>query len=243
MMKSALLIFLVLFALFLYNSQPATNKKQSSVVHVVTLNDSVQTRSYEEIKSEIADQRKQFEARYSSADTLAKKEIIKEINHYWVKAIANDLYSKWKDTPWDFNGTTTQPQQGSIACGYFVTTILQHMDLKINRVKLAICASSQMMKSLTPKQRLKNLSYLDYTGFNNKLKEYGKGVYVIGLDFHTGFIIHDGSEVWFLHSNYIDRKGVIKETVLHSAALKASKTRWLVTLTNDTDFLQNWLKG
>lgn len=100
-----------------------------------------------------------------------------------------------------------------------------------------------MMKSLTPKQRIKNLSYLSYSAFNDTLNEYGKGVYIIGLDFHTGFIINDGKENWFIHSNYIGRKGVTKKLVINSRALKSSKTRWVVSLTGDKNFLQKWLEG
>jgi hypothetical protein len=162
---------------------------------------------------------------------------------FWVNTISNDLYRYWKNTPWDYNGNTTQPGKEAIACGYFVTTILRDMDLSINRIKLATCVSSQMMKSLTPGQRLKNLSYLSYDSFNDKLKQMGKGVYVIGLDFHTGFIVNDGRENWFIHSNYINRKGVTKEPVMASAALKASGTRWLISLTGDREFLQKWLRG
>ena len=112
--------------------------------------------------------------------------MLEEIKKIWVNTISNDLYQEWKNTPWDFNGTTTKPGQGNIACGYFVATILRDMGLEINRIKLSVCASSQMMKSLVPKQPLKNISNLGYSDFNEKLKEYGKGVYIIGLDFHTG---------------------------------------------------------
>jgi hypothetical protein len=118
---------------------------------------------------------------------------------------------------------------------------LRDMGLKVNRRKLSVCASSQMMKSLVPKQQLKNLSRLSYPDFNKKLSEYGKGVYIIGLDFHTGFIVNDGKENWFIHSNYINRKGVTKEAVISSTALQSSKTRWMVSLTKDKYFLQKWL--
>src|SRR5258708_39558918 len=110
------------------------------------------------------------------------------------------------------------------------------MDLTIPRNKLAVCPSAVMMHSITPHQKLKNLSYLSYTDFDDILKLYGKGVYIIGLDFHTGFIVNDGTENWFIHSNYIDRQGVMKERVLYSAALRSSKTRWMISLTNDKDF-------
>jgi len=39
------------------------------------------------------------------------------------------------------------------------------------------------------------------------------------------------------------QKRAIEEIVLISAALKASKTRWVVSLTNDKDFLERWLKN
>ncbi len=166
-----------------------------------------------------------------------------EITNFWVRSIGIELYSHWKNTPWDFNGTANRPEGGAIACGYFVTTILRDMDYKLDRNKLAICASSVMMKALTPFQKIKNISSLSYTDFNDTLSKWGKGVYIIGLDFHTGFIINDGLDNWFIHSNYIKRKGVSKELVLNSSALRSSKTRWLVSLTNDNNFLNKWLKG
>jgi len=195
-------------------------------------------RSYLEIKDSIVMNRKRLSAKYSSL-----KRESGEITDFWIDNISIGLYSKWQNTPWDFNGTTEKPNEGAIACGYFVTTILRDMDLKINRNKLAVCASSIMMKTLAPQQKVKNLSYLNYAAFNDTLKQLGKGVYIIGLDFHTGFIVNDGKENWFIHSNYIKRKGVTKETVNNSAALRSSRTRWLISLTSDRDFVGHWLKG
>jgi hypothetical protein len=51
--------------------------------------------------------------------------------------------------------------------------------------------------------------------------------------------VNDGHENWFIHSNYIQQKGVTKETVLDSDALKISKTRWMISLTGDIDFCIN----
>ncbi len=198
--------------------------------------------SYKEIKDSIANYRKQFAAKYSKSlpRSIAANEAL---NEFWISSISNTLFTKWENTPWDFNGITTTPKQGAIACGYFVTTILRDMDCKINRTKLAICPSSVMMRTLAPRQKLMNLSSLAYVDFNDALKDLGKGVYIIGLDFHTGFIVNDGRDNWFIHSNYIRREGVIKERVLNSGALRSSKTRWLISLTRDKVFMQKWLKG
>lgn len=204
-------------------------------------NDSLESKSYSyaQLKEEIEVSRKQFSMNYQLVHH--KTDFLGKINNFWVNTISNDLYLFWKNTPWDFNGTTTKPGQGTIACGFFVATLLQDMGLKVNRRKLSVCASSQMMKSLVPHQQLKNLSRLSYSDFNRKISEYDKGVYIIGLDFHTGFIVNDGKENWFIHSNYIGRKGVTKEAVMNSAALQSSKTRWIVSLTNDKYFLDKWL--
>ena len=92
-----------------------------------------------------------------------------------------------------------------------------------------------MMKAVCPGQKVKNLSYLSYSKFNDSLLKFGKGVYIIGLDFHTGFIVNDGQDNWFIHSNYISRKGVSKEKLHESPALRSSKTRWMISLTGDAE--------
>jgi hypothetical protein len=195
-------------------------------------------KSYDEIKNSIIVERRRFYVKYPLL-----KGSVDEITNFWIKCIGSELYNSWKNTPWDFNGTANKPNEGAIACGYFVTTILRDMDVNINRNRLAVCASSVMMKSLTPNQKIMNLSSLTYVDFDEELKKRGKAVYIVGLDFHTGFLINDGLETWFVHSNYINRKGVTKESVSTSIALRTSKTRWLVSLTNDKDFLNRWLKN
>jgi len=233
--------FFSILILFCISSCQKSTRKHSNLVSV-THNQFID-KSYDEIIDSIRIIKKKFLVKYSSFAALDKKSGIDEIGDFWVSIICNELYDKWKNTPWDYNGTADRPNQGAIACGYFVTTILRDMDLKINRSKLAMCASSVMMRSLVPHQKIRNLSYLSYSDFNNELKNCGKGVYIIGLDFHTGFIVNDGVENWFIHSYFVKRRGVVKEAVLNSRALRSSKTRWIISLTNDKEFLYKWMKG
>ncbi len=205
--------------------------------------DFIPNKSYNQTKEEIENKRKEFSVKYPSVNAHNPEKIQQAIIDYWVSSISNDLFNQWQNTPWDFNGTASRPNKEPIACGYFVTAILLDMSLKIDRRKLSVFTSSAMMKSLTPNQKLKNLSHLSYRDFYKTLKHFGKGVYIIGLDFHTGFIVNDGKEVWFIYSNYIKRKGVTKENILNSVALQSSKTRWMICLTHDRDFLYKWLKG
>jgi hypothetical protein len=207
----------------------------------ITAPDSIPAIPYYQYKENLVAKRKDFINEYDSA--VDKERIFDRINDFWVEEMTTGLYSYWKDTPWDFNGTTTSPGEGTIACGFFVTTLLQDMGFPVDRRKLAICASSVMMKSLVPQQRLKNLDQLSYPGFCDSVGAYPKGIYVIGLDFHTGFIVNDGTEAYFIHSNYIGRKGVVKELIKDSDALKASRTKWMVALTTDHSFLRKWLSN
>ena len=55
-------------------------------------------------------------------------------------------------------------------------------------------------------------------------------VYIVGLDFHTGFITRENQDTYFIHSNYIKNKGVTKELTQTSKALNASKTFMIGTL-------------
>ncbi len=216
------------------------NQESSSAVSTQHIEPGVvDTLSYDQLKKNVSDKRKLFNK--ASLD-LKNPKNLNVLKDYWVNTLLNDFYPKWAQTPWDYNGTTEQPGVGNIACGYFVTTLLRDMGVKIQRIKLAVCPSSEMMKALVPGQELINLSSLSFNDFNNRITAYGKGVYIIGLDFHTGFIINDGTENWALHSNYIDRQGVTKETILNSDAFRSSKTRWLVCLTSDIDFLSRWIK-
>lgn len=202
----------------------------------ISLTQIVKEKSYDEIKIEIDSVRNDYLNTYHH---LAWE--VEPITTFWIETIGEKVYSQWENTPWDFNGTTETPKQGAIACGFFVTTVLRDMGVKINRTKLAICPSLSMMKTLTPTQKVQNLSNMNFPDFYTQLKKMGKGVYIIGLDFHTGFIVNDDHEIWFIHSNYQNRKGVVKEAVHVSSALQSSKTRWLISLTADTNFINKWI--
>lgn len=194
-------------------------------------------KTYDETKKFIDSMRISFRNLYLK-DSANAKQLMKE---FLTNTISDQLYNYWKGTPWDFNGTTTTPKEGMIACGFFVTGLLKDAGFKLPRTKLAVCPSLTMMKYLTSSKSIKNLSTLNYVEFVSWLKNQGKGVYIVGLDYHTGFIVHDGNEVWFIHSNYIYRLGVMKEKLIESRALKSSKTRYITSLTNNDRFLRNWI--
>jgi hypothetical protein len=159
----------------------------------------------------------------------------------FVKLITQRVFPYWYGTSWDYNGTTETPRQGKIACGYFVTTTLRDMGVPINRVKMAQCASEEMIRALVQKKNIYHLSGLSLAAFEKKLETYGKGLYIIGLDNHTGFIwIHDTGN-YFIHASGWFPFKVVRDKVGTSSVLERSKYRVVGKISADEGFLKSWI--
>ncbi|MBL7731110.1 MAG: hypothetical protein JNM88_08030 [Chitinophagaceae bacterium] len=137
--------------------------------------------------------------------------------------ITDSLVPCWYGTPWDFNGTTQVPGEGKIACGYFVTTTLRDAGMKIDRVKMAQCVSQNLVYDMCGDFKKFSNKPLDY--FVNTVKKSGFGLYIVGLDNHTGYIYHDGNEVWFIHSGVLAPRCALKEKAIESETLRRSAYR------------------
>ena len=110
----------------------------------------------------------------------------------------------WVGTKWDYNGTTQTPQQGMIACGYFVSTLLEQAGFNIDRVALARQASEAMIKNLTNESHISRFSRAPIDQINNDIILSGEGLYIVGLDYHTGLITYDGEKIRMIHSGPIE---------------------------------------
>jgi hypothetical protein len=227
-----------LFLLLIFSACMPGEKKEYPDPPLVDIPRQHVALDYPEFKARLQNKQQVFAG---TIKTPISAEAAMQLRNYWVEIFSDSFYNYWAKTKWDFNGTSQVPGEGNIACGYFVTTLLKDMGLPVNRVKLAVCPSLQMMKTVAPSQPVLNYSSMSWEAFDQKIRERGKGIYIIGLDFHTGFVINDGNKNWFLHSNYIQRKGVMKELMISSQALRASKTRWLVSLTDGVGVFRNWL--
>ncbi len=152
--------------------------------------------------------------------------------------INNDIPLYWTGTKWDFNGTTKKPKVGTIACGYFLTTVMDQTGYEIKRVWMAQQASSVLIKSYC--------SDVKITGSLKGLKAYLKeqpdsSCFILGLDFHTGFVTKNGDTFSFIHSNYIDGEGVIKESIDISEALATNEFFMIGSLTKNKERISEWM--
>lgn len=157
------------------------------------------------------------------------------------KAITETVIPPWIGTPWDFNGTSENPQQGSIACGYFVTTVLRDAGLNLARIKLAQMASGQMISSLVQSKYIRRFSNISMADFIESIQRQGYGLYIVGLDNHTGFIYNSGDDIYFIHSTYVGTSNVQKEKAVSCWILEQSKYRVLGKISADEKVLERWI--
>lgn len=154
----------------------------------------------------------------------------------------NSIFPYWYGTAWDFNGVSNKPGEGEIACGYFVSTTLRHIEFRLNRFKLAQKASADIADYLCEKSSIKKFNKIENVK-THLLSKSNNRIYVVGLDYHVGFITKENDELFFIHSNYIDREGVVRERFDDSPALHASNLYVVGSVSDNIPFLEKWLRG
>ncbi|TLP81446.1 hypothetical protein [Maribacter sp. ACAM166] len=162
-------------------------------------------------------------------------------------AFANQLVDKiiphWYGTPWSFGGHTAIPNEGKIACGYFISTTLRDMGVNINRYKLAqkspideakmISCGSVINKVVqdTPEKAFAEIDRLTQ-----------EGLYFIGFDEgHVGYLLKRKGELFLIHSNYLNPVSVCMETLKESRVFKRFTKFHLVAISHNDTLLKRWL--
>jgi hypothetical protein len=156
-----------------------------------------------------------------------------------VATLRDELLPAWNGTPWAMNGTSQVPLQGSIACGYFISTTLQHAGFRVERARLGQQASEHITRSLVTSEPIWRSSDWTIERFVAKLRRGGNGIYLVGLDNHVGFVIVDGADTWFHHAG--PRAGVAREPALTASFLSTSRYREAAKLFDDA-LVEKWLR-
>lgn len=74
-----------------------------------------------------------------------------QLSEAFCSLIVEEIIAYLIGTKWDYNRTTEIPRTGSIACEYFVTTVLRDAGVRLSRSKLAQLASEVDQASRTRK--------------------------------------------------------------------------------------------
>ena len=209
-----------------------TMKKNILIVLLIPFYFSCKTKLGNDLKKVsivLAQQPIDFVCNYEKQKTVCLKlqqlSLTNELENKIVSTICDSLIPCWYGTTWNFYGTSETPGKGTIACGYFVTTVIRDAGIPIQRIKMAQVPSEEMIRNVCERSSIKRFSNISIGDFTREVKAMGFGLYVTGLDSHTGFIYNDGNEVYFIHSNYSTPKCVVKEIAAQSAVLAYSKYR------------------
>ena len=186
----------------------------------------------------------QLRARLNSAFNL-KKITMEEVKISFSDHLVNRLIPHWYGTEWSFNGHTAIPKKGKIACGYFVSTTLRDMGLRLNRYKLAQKSPIDEAKMISCGAVVNTITA---SNTSTAIQEIGKitqeGISFIGFDEgHVGFLLKKEGELFLVHSNYLyPNAEVCMERLEESNVFKKFLTFHLVDISNNDLLIQRWLK-
>jgi len=200
--------------------------------------------AYGENRKRLEEYRMKAALRYRNTTSEEKKAVVNEARRTLEKQLREKIFPAWDGTIWDFNGTSSVPGEGKIACGYFVSTCLTQMGFKVSRVRLAQQPSQRIIETFMPKSERKILAGgASMARVREYLKSRGDGIYIVGLDTHVGFISVEGDDMAFIHSSYYRPDSVVKtERLKTKNPLSDSKYRVFGKIFAD-EMVIKWLRG
>lgn len=209
------------------------------VLPLVLMLSSASTGTYDEARAGLEERRQSLSLEWkrhrAQARTTARDAFLTYLD--------TQAFPAWKGTPWAFHGTTTTPKEGAIACGYFVTTVLEQAHVKLERVKLAQQASAYLVSTLARGSKVEWLRPKDSAQALAQMKERfpEAKLLVVGFDLHVGFVRIEGERAEFCHSSYLEPAAVTCEEPVAAGAF-ASNVYVVADVLND-GLVDDWVLG
>lgn len=191
---------------------------------------------YNTAKSAMGNMRIRLQAAYN-----AKQVSLDSVSNYFTQAYVNTIIPHWYGTKWSFEGHTTMPQQGEIACGYLVSTTLSHSGVNVNRYKVAQQAPYNEALTYACGDSVYNIVGAENISATLLQPQFAEGLYFIGLyKSHVGLLLKRGDRIFFIHSDYVDGKTVIEDAAV-SPVLAYYFTFYVTPLSHNAAFITKWL--
>jgi hypothetical protein len=159
--------------------------------------------------------------------------------------LVDRIIPHWYGTPWSFEGHTAVPNQGKIACGYFISTTLRDMGIKLNRYKLAQKSPIDEAKIISCGAAITSVVQENpekaYEEIDRMTKE---GLHFIGFDTgHVGYLLKRNGELYLIHSNYFSPGSVCIELLQESRVFNSFSKFHLVDISNNDVLIKRWLEN
>ena len=168
-----------------------------------------------------------------------------------LQAMREVVLPAWLGMPWGLgpSSTPTRPHQPDtvIACGYFVSSTLENLGLKLGtRFSFAQAPALHAQRSLAPAPRDLHVFFsIPGDELARKIAALGEGLYVIGLNNHIGFVDVRGAEVRIVHASYTGEQVVTDEPLATAEVIANSRAAgyFVTPLLQDDRLIEHWLRG
>ncbi|HEX5790285.1 MAG TPA: hypothetical protein VFY13_03985 [Luteolibacter sp.] len=199
--------------------------------------------TYQVLKSELERWRVELAGRHRKARNPQVRAAIEAEARVLIEKVMPEMMRCWLGTPWDFNGIAAAPGGGKIACGYFVSTVLQDAGFRVDRYRLAQQPSSLILHTFLPHEQCRLTAGQDYNAFADGLQQLEAGIYLCGLDHHVGFLVVGDETFRFVHASASSPPRVVDQSRDDATALRVSNWRMIGNLSASPDVIRAWLKG
>ncbi|MBT8493855.1 MAG: hypothetical protein KJO07_12455 [Deltaproteobacteria bacterium] len=153
-----------------------------------------------------------------------------------------DLSRHWLGTRWALGAPqTNRPGVGKVNCGTFVGRILRDAGFVVRVKKLQRQPSALIIKSFVGGKRVRKFSNASMSSFLRSVRQMGPGVFIVGLDFHVGFLIQTERDLRFVHASYVTHT-VVDEPAATAVPIVTSKYRVVGKLLSNRN-IDDWLLG
>jgi len=196
--------------------------------------------TYAVLAGEVEFHRKKLAAQYLAAQTVTEQNKVLSSARNFLELTMPELMSCWLGTPWDYNGMASIPGNGKVACGYFVSTIMRDSGFGVHRIRLAQQPSQNILRTFLPRDQLEIKVDAEYDDYMQTLRNGERGIYIIGLDQHVGFLINAADGLHFIHSGGVYRR-VVNESIPAATSIQNSRYRVIGHLTGNLELLRKWL--
>ncbi|SNR16782.1 hypothetical protein [Tenacibaculum jejuense] len=211
--------------------EPKTHQIKSLQEFVLTED---KNRNYQQIRNTILEQKRE----------LLERKQFDSLSQFFETALLHRIIPQWEGTVWSFEGYTSTPKKGEIACGYFISTTLKHIGFNINRYQLAQQSPINEAKTLALENKVIEIFDHETDKIIQKIKEVlPEGIHFIGFDAgHVGYILKKKGELYLIHSNYLEGK-VGVERIQKSTVFASFFKFYLVELSTNKQLLEKWIKN
>jgi hypothetical protein len=195
---------------------------------------------YEEALRRVEARRVELAAVWARADDRAA--LVGPISDEISSMVHRVVARRWLGTRWGLGPPQSRsPGEGKINCGTFVGTVLSDAGFVVDVDKLQRQPSQLIIASFVGAGRMRRWSNAPMDRFIADVKRMGPGLYIIGLDFHVGFLVQTERDLRFVHASYLTRT-VVDEAAASARPIADSKYRVVGKLLDRAN-VHDWLEG